>query len=131
MGLDVTKLQNDVLGTQWISLLAGLDPVGGGSKMDAKSVQVAQEMGKIQGYPIVTDGKYYPMPKVKPQEEPQPTTGGGLLGKAVGGLLKKKPDPEAEKAPVIAFYTEVKSVSVETVDAAAFQVPAGYKNKTK
>ncbi len=130
MGLDVTQLQNDVLGTQWISLLAGLDPVGGGSKMDANSAQVAQEMGKIKGYPIVIDGKYYPQPKVKPQEEPQPT-GGGLLGKAVGGLLKKKPNPEEEKAPVVAFYTEVKSVSVESVDASAFQVPAGYKNKSK
>ncbi len=130
MGLDVTQLQNDVLGTQWISLLAGLDPAGGGAKMDAKSSQVAQEMGKIKGYPIVVDGKYYPQPKVKAQEEPQPT-GGGLLGKAVGGLLKKKPNPEEENAPVVACYTEVKSVSVEPVDASAFQIPAGYKNKSK
>jgi len=130
MGLDMTKLQNDVLGTQWLALLAGLDPAGGGVKMDANQASVAQEMGKITGYPIVVDGKYYPQPKVKPQEEPQ-QTGGGLLGRIGGSLLKKKPDPEAEKAPVVAFYTEVKSISVAPVDAAAFQVPAGYKNKSK
>ena len=130
MGLDMSKLQNDALGMQWITLLAGLDPAGGGVKMDAQQASVAQEMSKISGYPIVIDGKYYPMPKVKPQEETQPT-GGGLLGRAVGGLLKKKPDPEAEKAPTVAFYTEVKSISVAPVEATDLQVPAGYKNKTK
>jgi hypothetical protein len=135
MGLDVTKLQNDVLGTQWISLLSGLDPAGGGSKMNPKAADVSREMAKITGYPIVTDGKYYPMPKTKAQEQPQATGGGGLIGGALGkiggSLLKKKAEPEADKAPTLAFYTEVKSISVASVDAAELQVPAGYKNKSK
>jgi hypothetical protein len=134
MGLDMGKLQSDVLGTQWIALLAGLDPAGGGAKMNANSAQIAQEMGKIKGYPIVIDGKYYPQPRVQAQAESQPTGGGGLLGGALkigGGLLKKKPNPEEEKAPVLAFYTEVKSISVTSVDPAELQVPAGYKNKSK
>jgi len=135
MGFDVTQLQNDILGTQWISLLSGLDPAGGGTKMDAKQASVAKEMGKITGYPIVIDGKYFPMPKFKAQEQPQETGGGGLIGGALGkiggSLLKKKTDPEADKAPTVAFYTEVKSISVAAVDSAELQVPAGYKNKSK
>jgi hypothetical protein len=133
MGLDVSKLQNDVLGTQWIALLGGLDPAGGGAKMDAKQADIAREMGKITGYPIVIDGKYYPQPKVKAQEQPQETGGGigGALGRLGAGLLKKKADPEAEKAPTLAFYSEVKSISVTAVDPSEFQVPAGYTNKSK
>jgi hypothetical protein len=135
MGIDATQLQSDVLGTQWISMFAGLDPAGGGSNMDPEAAGVAREMGKIKGYPIVTDGKYYPTPKVKAQEEARPAGGGGLIGGALGklggSLLKKKANPEADKAPAVAFYTEVKAIKIVPVDAAELQVPAGYKDKSK
>jgi len=129
MGLDLPKLQSDVLGTQWISLLSGLDPAGQGVKMDANQASVAAEMAKISGYPIVIDGKYYPTPKFKAQGDEGGIQIGGALGKLGAGLLKKKADPEAEKAPSVAFYTEVKSINVTAVDAAELQVPAGYKQK--
>jgi len=131
MGLDMSKLQNDVLGMQWITLLSGLDPAGGGVKMDANQDSIVKEMGKISGYPIVIDGKYFPSPKVKAQAQSEESgvSVGGALGRLGAGLLKKKPDPEAEKAPAVAFYTEVKSISVTAVDAAELQVPAGYKQK--
>ena len=137
MGLDANKLQSDVLGTQWMSILAGLDPAGGGAKMNAGGPSAAQEMSKVKGYPIVIDGQYFAQPKSKAQAESQESGGGlggglgGTLGKLGAGLLKKKADPEADKAPTLAFYTEVKSISVSPVDGAELQVPAGYKNKSK
>jgi hypothetical protein len=131
IGFDSATFQRDVLGTQWIGLLAAFDPVNGKSKLTPDSSVVAREMGKIQGYPIVVDGKYYPAPKAKPAEE-EASTGGGLggaLGKLGAGLLKKKPNPEEEKAPAVAFYTEITALSTAAIDPASLQVPAGYKKK--
>lgn len=128
VGLDAGNFQKDVLGTQWISLLAAFDPVGGQTTMKADPGKFASEMGKIKGYPIVVDGKYFPTPKIK-KAESEPSVGGGLGGKLLGGLLKKKADPEEEKAPAVAFYTEVTALSVSALDPASIQVPADYKKK--
>ena len=133
IGLPSEKLQQDVLGTEWIGLLAAFDPAGGKSNLKPDAAVVAREMQKIEGYPIVVDGKYYPAPKAKPAESESPSSGlggiGGALGKIGGGLLKKKPDPEEEKAPAISFYTEIISLNSASVDPAELQVPAGYKKK--
>jgi hypothetical protein len=131
IGLDVDALQRDILGTQWMSLLAGFDPAAGGSKMKVDPKAMAEEMKKIEGYPIVIDGKYYPAPR--PQAAPAEDQGGGglggALGKIGGKLLKKKPNPEEEKAPAIGFYTEILSLSVAAVDPNELQPPANYKKK--
>jgi len=133
IGLTTEKLQQDVLGTEWIGLLAAFDPAGGKSNLKPDAAAVAREMQKIEGYPIVVDGKYFPAPKIKPAESESPSGGiggiGGALGKLGGNLLKKKPDPEEEKAPAISFYTEILSLNEAAVDAAELQVPAGYKKK--
>ena len=65
----------------------------------------------------------------KAAEGEEPSSGGGLLGKLGKSLLKKKPNPEEEKAPAIAFYTEVTSLTAGSVEAEAFQPPADYKKK--
>ena len=51
------------------------------------------------------------------------------MGKIGGKLLKKKPNPEEEKAPAIGFYTEILSLSVAAVDPNELQPPANYKKK--
>jgi hypothetical protein len=132
VGLDADKLQQDVLGTQWLALLGGFDPAAGGSKMNPKETSVAQEMKKIEGYPIVIDGQYTPAPRIQAAAEEKPSGGGGIggaLGKIGGGLLKKKPKPEEEKAPAIKFYTEVLSLSAAAVDPNELAPPANYKKK--
>ena len=128
VGFDMKDLQRDVLGTQWLGLLAAFDPVNGQSTLKADPEKITREMAKIQGYPIVVDGKYFVTPKYK-KAESQPSTGGGLAGKVIGGLLKKKPNPEEENAPAVAFYTEITALSSAAVDPASVQVPAGYKRK--
>ncbi|MCX6565785.1 MAG: hypothetical protein NTW38_05090 [Candidatus Aminicenantes bacterium] len=128
VGLDTKDFQKDVLGTQWLGLLAAFDPINGQSQMTVDSEKLASEMSKIQGYPIVIDGKYFPMPKFK-KAESEPSTGGGIAGKVIGGLFKKKAKPEEENAPAVAFYTEITALSASALDPASIQVPAGYKQK--
>ena len=134
IGLDMDKFQQDILGTEWLSLLGSMNPADAGkSSMSPSGSQMAQEMKKIQGYPIVIDGKYYAAGTAKPQAAQAEESGGGglsgALGKFASKALKKKPNPEEEKAPVLTFYTEVTGISVSGIDAAEFQVPAGYKKK--
>jgi len=128
VGIDARDFQKDVLGTQWIGLLAAFDPVNGQTTMKAEPGKFASEMGKIKGFPIVVDGKYSPMPKFK-KTESEPSVGGGIGGKLIGGLLKKKADPEEEKAPAVSFYTEITALTVSALDPATVQLPAGYKQK--
>jgi len=132
--LNIDQVQKDVLGTEWLSLLGSMNPADGGkSSLSPKGNQVAQEMKKIQGYPIVTDGKYFVTGTAKAQGSKDEESGGGgisgALGKFASKALKKKPNPEEEKAPALAFYTEVTGISVAGIDAVEFQVPAGYKKK--
>ena len=131
MGFDSDKIQRDVLGTEWLNLLTAFDPVGGQSKLTADPAVLAKEMKKIQGTPIIVDGKYFPAPKPKTAETEDQGGGGigGALGKLGKGLLKKKPNPEEENAPAVSFYTEVTSIASGSPDAAAFQPPADYKKK--
>jgi hypothetical protein len=131
MGFEADKFQQDILGTEWLNLLALFDPAGGKSKLVPDRAVTAREMKKIEGYPVVVDGKYYPAPKPKAAESEDQGGGGigGALGKLGKGLLKKKPNPEEENAPAIAFYTEVTSITTGALDASAFQPPADYKKK--
>jgi hypothetical protein len=129
MGFDAEKVQRDILGTEWLNLLTLFDPAGGKSKLVPNKTVMAREMKKIEGYPIVIDGKYFPAPKPKAAEGEEASSGGSLLGKLGKSLLKKKPNPEEESAPAIAFYTEVTSLSAGSVEAEAFQPPADYKKK--
>jgi hypothetical protein len=128
VGLNMQDFQKDVLGTQWISMLAAFDPVNGQSRTTPDPDKVAAEMRKVQGYPIVIDGKYFVTPKFKKAEE-EPSTGGGLAGRLVGGLFKKKANPEEANAPTLAFYTETTAVKVMDIDPASLQIPADCKKK--
>jgi hypothetical protein len=131
VGLNQEKLQQDILGTEWIGLLAAFDPAGGKSKLTPDQAAVAMEMKKIEGYPVVVDGKYFPAPKAKASEAEESTGGGigGALGRLGGSLLKKKPNPEDDKAPALSFYTELLSLSAAAIDPSELQVPSGYKKK--
>jgi len=135
IGLDMDKAQKDILGTEWLSLLSTMSagqPGRGSAGLSPKGEDVARELKKIQGYPIVTDGKYFSEKKGEPAEKREEVDAGGLkggLGKFAMKALKKKPAPEEANAPNLSFYTEITSLEVTAVDASEFQVPAGYKKK--
>lgn len=132
VGIDAEQIQRDVLGTSWLNMLQAMNPTGGASKFDAS--KTVMEMKKLEGYPIVVDGKYKVARQGGPQreeaaEEEKPRGLGGMLGKAASKALTKKDKAPAGDEPTLAYYTEVVSLSVGSVDAGAFEVPAGYKKK--
>jgi hypothetical protein len=131
LGMDFDKLEGDILGTEWLTLMASLDPMGGGARMKPDKAAVAAQMKKIEGFPIVVDGKYYPAPRPKAAEQAEESGGGvgGALGRLGKSILSKKPDPEEEKAPALAFYSEIISVNTAAVDPATLQTPANFKKK--
>ena len=67
-----------------------------------------------------------------PEEEPAPTSMGGLLGGFAKKLGKKKSQPTAEASPnrkqVMRMTSELLSVST-TVAPGAVQIPSGFKEK--
>lgn len=136
IGLDTELLQQDVLGTSWMAMMASLSPgAQSGAAPTPDGAKVAAEMKKLQGYPIVIDGKYTATveggAKAQAEEtgEAPPTSVGGALGRFAKRAVSKKPAAPAEPEPLLAYRIEVTGISTGAVDAAAFQVPAGYKKK--
>jgi hypothetical protein len=134
IGLDVEKAQQDILGTNWLSIFDSLGKAKGQPSRDYS--KAARELQKIQGYPIVVDGKYFVTGQKaageaggESQEEATDVKGriGGLLKKS----LKKKPADAAASAsePSLSYYTEVLEVSTPDLGSGDFQIPAGYKKK--
>lgn len=135
IGVDVGKMEQDILGTKWLSILDALGKNGGRTERDFS--KFGKEMSKIKGYPIVTDGNYFSSgqkPAGETAEKEEQGTPADVKG-AVGGLLKKtlkkKPADAGASAnePALMFYTEVLGISTADMGAADFQVPAGYKKK--
>ncbi|MBN2198233.1 MAG: hypothetical protein JW747_00115 [Candidatus Aminicenantes bacterium] len=125
MGLDRDVAANDYLGLAWIEILGSLDPAGGKPRLSTS--KAAAELKKIQGFPVVVDGKYFSKSEGGPAAEEEESSG-GLLGRLSKKVLDRKPKDEGE-TPVLAYYTEL--MEIRTVDLAAedFEPPAGYKEK--
>jgi hypothetical protein len=134
IGVNIDQMQQDVLGTRWLSILDSFSMKRGEAPRDFSNA--AGELQKIKGYPIVTDGKYYATGQKGAGEsgEKGEETATDVKG-AIGGLLKKtlkkKPTDSAAAAnePALAFRTEVLEISTPSLAASDFQVPAGYKKK--
>ena len=90
-------------------------------------------MGKIEGYPVIIDGKYYSKKEggegAAGQEE-EGTNVRKLLGNLAKKTLSRKSKASADE-PAFAYYTELLAFTQENVDPNEFQPPAGYKQKEK
>jgi hypothetical protein len=129
VGLDQEKLQQDVLGTNWMTLLDSMNAAKGrpGASFDAS--KTAAEMKKIKGYPVVIDGKYT-VTSDKPKGEAEEEGGSkGLLGGLAKKVLKKKPAEGGPAEPSLAYRVEILELAPADLGEADFQVPAGYKKK--
>jgi hypothetical protein len=131
VGLDAEKLQQDVLGTNWMSLLDSLNAAKGrpGASFDAS--KTVSEMKKIKGYPVVIDGKYT-VTSDKPQGDAGEQEGGGsksLFGGLAKKVLKKKPAEEGPAEPALAYRVEIMELAPADLGEADFQVPPDYRKK--
>ena len=104
-----------------------------GTLSKKSSADFAEEMGKIKGYPVIIDGKYYSKKEGGEGAAGQEEEGKNvrkMLGNFAKKALSKKSDTSADE-PAFAYYTELLAFSPESVSADEFQPPAGYKQKEK
>jgi hypothetical protein len=129
LGIDIDAVQQDILGTNWLALFTQMD--GGGGTAGQDTLDFSKEMQKIDGYPVIIDGKYFSTKQGGEEEEDGEEEGGGVK-KMLGGLAKKalkknkKQDPNT---PAFSYYTELLELRTGSVGDEAFQVPANYKKK--
>lgn len=138
IGVNMDGFQRDMLGTAWMSMLDAFGRPG--SKPEQDYSRTAAEMKKIQGYPILIDGKYDVKTIKAPSgagaeteaaEEESPKDVKGAIGGFLKKSLKKKPadaTPKPEE-PTLTYRIETLEVSTPSLGAADFQVPADYKKK--
>ncbi|MCP2520350.1 hypothetical protein NLD30_07885 [SCandidatus Aminicenantes bacterium Aminicenantia_JdfR_composite] len=130
IGIDVDNLQQEILGTTWIALFSNMNKENGKPKQQESS-QFVKEMKKIEGYPVIIDGKYY-ITRQKPEGESE-TTETPNIKKKFGGFLKKavkkKSKSEKENTPAFSYYTELIEFSTAKIGDEEFQVNPAYKKK--
>ncbi len=135
IGVGGGSMEQDILGTKWLAIL---DSFGQNrSRTDRDISKFSQEMAKIKGYPILTDGKYFSSGQkaagetAEKEQQEAPTDVKGAVGGLLRKTLKKKPTDEGASAnePALTFRTEVLGISTADMGAADFQIPAGYKKK--
>jgi len=128
LDVEMSPQETDRLGAGMLTSMYGLDPKETAGKLE----QVGKEMAKIEGYPIVTEVKWQvkndsAAKKPEPKEEPEepPTSLGGLIGNKIAKSIA--PSKPKEEGVVFSSYHEVKSISLDAVPEASFEVPADYK----
>ncbi len=126
-GFEVEELQQVMLGTSWMNILSSAGQ--GGAPSPSGGMDFGPEMKKIQGYPVVIDGKYYAK-REGGEAQAEEESGGGLAGK-LGGFAKKaiSGSKKDSNEPAFTYFIEVLELSPISVGDEVFQVPAGYKKK--
>ena len=127
LGLEFKGKEKDILGESWLNLLSQLKAGEEAPLLEAKNV--AKELKKIEGFPVVTSGQLFSSREggeSEPKSEGRP---GGLVGGLAKSVLKKKPKEGEEKEPALTYYIEVMEVNLVPLKEADFQVPPDYKKK--
>jgi hypothetical protein len=129
IGIDADFLQQTILGTNWLALLGSMSEEGQSRRH--KGSNFADEMNKIEGYPVVIDGKYFAKREGGELEEEEDADSGGGVKGMLGGLAKKalKKGSKNVNEPAFTYYTELIEFNPVNVGDDAFQVPANYKQK--
>ncbi|MCJ7582593.1 MAG: hypothetical protein MUP98_18925, partial [Candidatus Aminicenantes bacterium] len=131
LGFEYSEVEQDILGTTWMAMFGQMDQQS--SSPQKSSADFSEELRKIEGYPVIIDGKFYSKKeggeKVAGQEEE-----GTNVRKMLGNLAKKTLSKKSEASPdepSFAYYTELLAFSPESVGSEEFHPPAGYKLKEK
>jgi hypothetical protein len=130
IGIDMDQIQQEILGTNWLTLFQQMSEEEAQNPEQPFSKYV-DEMKKIQGYPVVVDGKYYAIrPKQEQQngeEEEEVTDIKKTFGRFGKKLLKKKSKKSDTLQPAFTYYTEL--IEFAPANFKDLQVPANYKMK--
>jgi hypothetical protein len=129
MGIDADSLHQMILGTNWLALLGSMSEDG--QQRRHKGPNFSDEMKKIEGYPVIIDGKYFAIREGGKGDEEEEEEASGDVKKMLGGFAKKaiKKGSKDKNEPAFTYYTELKEFAPSTVSDDAFQVPENYKEK--
>ena len=129
IGLNAGQVQQEILGTNWFSMLDTMNKAKGRPGQDFS--QFGSEMKKIKGYPVIIDGKYFAVSQNAKGEagQEEEKSSKGILGGLAKKVLKKKPAGDEGKEPALSYYIELVELSLAGLSANDFQVPADYKKK--
>jgi hypothetical protein len=129
LGIDGDSLQQAILGTNWLTLLGSMSEED--QQHRYKDADLSEEMQKIDGYPVIIDGRYFTIREGGEGEDEENT--GSDVKKMIGGFAKKvlKKRSKDKNEPAFTYYTELQEFSLASVDDDVFQVPANYKKKNK
>ncbi len=128
MGLDADTIREQILGSNWFSLLSGMGREPG--KLSDEATDFSREMEKIKGYPVIIDGQYYAIREGgEEEEESSEVSVKGVLGKFAKKAIKKKPESKTQDEPSLSYYIELMACSSANLSPEEFQVPPNYKKK--
>jgi len=132
VGLEMDeKSYEELLGLNWLAILASLDEESGDSEMD---IDMA-ELKKIKGHPVLSDGSYYTrkvMPTEKKKKKKKKFGLGSLtkmqenLTKAATDAVTKKKENSGAYKRHINWRSETISINFDKVNSDQFKVPADY-----
>lgn len=137
MGMDAAATREMILGTSWVNLFQKTGEQGNVEKPNASTESAANEMKKIQGTPIVVDGKFFVLTEKKDEAngegKNQKKDEGINVKRRLGGFLrraveKKKEKPEGPQ-PAITYHTEVVRWEVVPAQPDWFTAPSDYRLK--
>ncbi len=134
MGMDVDEMYDDILGTNWLSLLGKFTKKEKESK--PTNPKLVKEMEKLKGYPVIIDGKYFnirPKPEGENEnmdnQETDDTDVKKSLGRFARGLLKKKNKGPKGPQASFSYRTELIEYALTNFSGDDLQVDAKYKEK--
>lgn len=133
LGIDMDQMQQAILGTNWMSILNQLNQSP--DNPQAEDSRISDEMKKIEGYPVLIDGKYFAIRpgeggdgEQQPEEAEEDVNPKKMFGGFAKKLMKKKEAPK-ELEPAFAYYTELLEYKAAQPAESDFTVPANYKQK--
>jgi len=126
IGMSGDLEQQEYLGLNWMAMLGSLDPTGRRPKLSKPSS--ASDLKKIQGYPVVVDGKYFTKVEGGTEQAQEEEGGRDILGKLAKGVLGGKSKDDSSQ-PTLSFYSELLEANRADLSPADFQVPANFKEK--
>ncbi len=138
IGIEMDDIDDEILGLSWFSMFGKMGK-GSMDAPDVESANMAKEMDKIKGYPVLIDGSYY---VIGPPEEEEAESGeeeeestvdvtdmGSLFGAITKQVVKsetKKPEKKKNE-PMLTYRTELLRYEWTNIPENELSVPAGYK----
>ncbi|HKI44658.1 MAG TPA: hypothetical protein VKA08_04900 [Balneolales bacterium] len=137
MEIDAAATREMILGTSWVNLFQKTGQQGTMEKPNASNQDAINEMNKIEGTPIVVDGKFFVLSDKKDEqndgEKEESKEKGVNVKKRLGGFLRRAVEKKNEKPkgpqPAITYHTEVVHWEVTPAQTDWFTVPSDYKLK--